>query len=91
MLEGLKAWLDLSVRQPEVIVKESGKYCNANLLRTALLSYNTLDGARDSRAASYLPRLLFQGQMYSSNNKNAQIEEKDASSTGRKWKKLINK
>jgi len=91
MVEGLEAWLDLSVRQPKEIVKESGKHCNANLLRTALLSYNALDGARDGRAASYLPRLLFQGQIYSSNNENAQIEGKDASNAGRTWKKIINK
>eukprot|EP00554_Chaetoceros_debilis_P006002 CAMPEP_0194078748 /NCGR_PEP_ID=MMETSP0149-20130528/5068_1 /TAXON_ID=122233 /ORGANISM="Chaetoceros debilis, Strain MM31A-1" /LENGTH=442 /DNA_ID=CAMNT_0038760063 /DNA_START=28 /DNA_END=1356 /DNA_ORIENTATION=+ len=91
MVEGLEAWLDLSVRQPKEIVKESGKHCNANLLRTALLSYNALDGARDGRSASYLPRLLFQGQSYSSNNESAQIEGKDAFNTGRKWKKIINK
>lgn len=91
MVEGLEAWLDLAVRQPKEITKENGKNCNANLLRTALLSYNALDGARDGRAASYLPRLLFQGQMYSSNNDNAQIEDKDASNTGRKWNKFVKK
>jgi hypothetical protein len=37
-------------------------YFNGNLARVALLCYNALQGAKDSRNASYLPRLLFQSQ-----------------------------
>ena len=54
--EGLKQWLD------DVTPAESGKLYNSNLARAALLGYNAVDGARDTRSMSYLPRLMFQGQ-----------------------------
>lgn len=63
MIEGLSSWLDLSVRRPEQIVGETGKHYNGNLARAALLCFNVLEGARDGRSASYLPRLMYQGQI----------------------------
>jgi hypothetical protein len=54
--QGLKQWLN------DVTATEDGKQCNANLARAALLGYNAVEGARDARSMSYLPRLMFQGQ-----------------------------
>jgi len=54
--EGLKHWLE------DVTPAEGGKQYNSNLARAALLGYNAVDGARDARSMSYLPRLMFQGQ-----------------------------
>lgn len=75
MVEGLSSWMDLTVKKPQEKVNgNSGKCCyNGNLARVALLCYNAIDGARDARASSFLPRLMYQGQMYSSLNKNVQI------------------
>lgn len=63
--ETLREWLDLAVVQPTARVQQTGQYYNANLARCALLCYHALDGTRDPRSASYLPRLLFQGQFLS--------------------------
>jgi hypothetical protein len=60
--QGLTDWLNLAVLQPNNRVEQTGEFYNENLARTALLSYYAMDGARDVRSASYLPRLLFQGQ-----------------------------
>jgi hypothetical protein len=60
--QGLADWLKLAVSQPKNRVEQTGEVYNENLARTALLSYYALDGARDVRSASHLPRLLFQGQ-----------------------------
>jgi len=46
---------------PTTTTKRATLYFNGNLARAALLCYNALEGARDSRNASYLPRLLFTG------------------------------
>ena len=54
--KGLKQWL------VDVTPAEDGRQYNANLARAALLGYNAVDGARDARSMSYLPRLMFQGQ-----------------------------
>ncbi len=67
MIDGLSSWLDMSVRQPEEKVK-TGLHYNGNLARAALLSYNAVDAARDPRTSSFLPRLVFQGQLYASPN-----------------------
>ena len=59
--ECLSEWLNLSVIQPSE--KAAGKYYNANLAKFSLLCYNALDATRDERSASYLPRMLYQGQI----------------------------
>ena len=59
--EGLKQWLNNVVVEPEAKTKANMQY-NSNLARAALMGYNAIDGARDGRSSSYLPRLLFQGQ-----------------------------
>ena len=66
---GLKQWLDDVVVKPDAMTgangdgeAASGIHYNPNLARAALMAYNAVDGARDSRSSSYLPRLLFQGQ-----------------------------
>jgi hypothetical protein len=76
--QGLADWLDLAVLQPNNRVEQTGEFYNGNLARTALLSYYSMDGTRDARSASYLPRLLFQGQM-----QHATVEEE----VGRKRKR----
>jgi hypothetical protein len=60
--KSLGDWLDLAVVQPNNRTAVSGENFNDNLARTALLSYYSVDGARDARSSSFLPRLLFQGQ-----------------------------
>jgi hypothetical protein len=60
--QSLADWLDLTVLQPNNRIEQTGEFYNANLARTVLLSYYSMDAARDSRSVSYLPRLLFQGQ-----------------------------
>lgn len=93
MVEGLTSWLETTVKYPEKIVKDTGVYYNGNLARASLLCYNLLDGARDGRSASYLPRLLYQGQMY--NNRDVQstpqIQNQDGSDKRIKWYIKINK
>ena len=59
---GLKDWLQVAVVEPTNRTKRTGQAFNANLARAALLSYYSLEGTRDERSASYLPRILFQGQ-----------------------------
>jgi len=66
MIEGLSSWLDLSVKRPERFVGETQKHCNGNMLRAVLLCYNVVEGTRDGRSASYLPRLMYHGQMMNS-------------------------
>jgi hypothetical protein len=62
--ESLASWLDQTVVQPSKVVAETpGVTYNGNLARVALMCYHAVDGARDARAASFLPRLLFQGQV----------------------------
>eukprot|EP00797_Seminavis_robusta_P011965 Sro1917_g305290.2 (270) ;mRNA; r:4174-4983 len=62
--ESLEEWLKLAVTQPSEKLQESGQlFYNANLARLSLLCYHAMDGTRDSRSASYLPRILFQGQI----------------------------
>jgi hypothetical protein len=60
--KSLSDWLDLAVVQPNNRTAVSGENFNDNLARTALLSYYSVEGARDSRSSSFLPRLMFQGQ-----------------------------
>lgn len=83
MVERLEAWLDNTVRQPAKIVKTTGLYYNGNLARAAMLCYNAMDGGRDGRSASYLPRLLYQGQLRSGNQDPQQIDYEGK----RKWNK----
>ena len=99
MVQGLSSWMDLAVRQPIEKTKKSGKSYNGNLARAALLCYNAVDGARDARASSFLPRLMYQGQLYSnlkinvvanSDSRRSQSKlnnesSKTESSPGRKW------
>lgn len=61
--EALSDWLDLTVVEPTSRSLTSQESFNGNLARTALLSYYSVEGARDSRSASFLPRLMFQGQL----------------------------
>ena len=58
----LAYWLDLSVNQPNTRIEKSGENFNENLARTALMSYFCVKGALDDRCASYLPRLMYEGQ-----------------------------
>lgn len=60
--EGLASWLDLTVKEPTKVVGRTGLEYNANLARLSILCYHAVDGARDARATSYLPRLMYQGQ-----------------------------
>jgi len=87
LVEGLSSWLDLAVKHPKKIVEDTGVHYNGNLARAALLCYNALDGARDARSSSYLPRLVYQGQLYRSQNLTPQIESGDEGSK-RKWNKF---
>ena len=66
MVQRLTSWLDTTVKEPKKVTEEKGLHYNGNFARASLLCYNLVDSARDGRAASYLPRLLFQGQMNSS-------------------------
>jgi hypothetical protein len=82
MVEGLSTWLDLTVKQPEVAVQETGMHYNGNLARAILLCYNVVDGARDGRSSSYLPRLLYQGQL------NRSFDAGDGASSKTKWNRF---
>lgn len=80
MIVSLSKWLDLAVKQPTRISKQGNLYYNSNLARAALLAYNAVDAARDERATSYLPRLLFQGQAFRDANKYiATVEDESVS------------
>ena len=83
MVTGLSSWLDLAVRKPSEKMSSSGSssqlHYNGNLLRAALLSFNAVDAARDTRSSSFLPRLMYQGQLYSSASANYAL--KSASNT----------
>ena len=70
---GLNDWLQVAVVEPTNRTKRTGQAFNANLARAALLSYYSLEGTRDERSASYLPRILFQGQC----NKKSSTEGSD--------------
>ena len=61
--KGLADWLDLAVVQPTDRIQRTGEFYNDALARATLMSYYSLEGARDSRCASYLPRTMFQGQL----------------------------
>jgi hypothetical protein len=61
--KGLTDWLDLAVVQPNNRTESTGENFNENLARSALMSYYSVEGTRDSRSTSYLPRLMFHGQM----------------------------
>lgn len=74
--KSLGEWLNLSVVQPAARVQRTGEYFNSNLARLALLCYYAVDATRDPRSASYLPRLLYQGQVLSSPLAIEQDEEK---------------
>jgi len=58
----LSSWLNLTEAQPKKIVEKTGLKYHGNLARFSLLCYNLVDSVRDSRSASYLPRLMYQGQ-----------------------------
>ena len=77
--EGLKQWLNAVVAEPKVQTDANMQY-NSNLARAALMGYNAVDGARDDRSSSYLPRLLFQGQYGAQSTARY---EKEAASTKR--------
>ncbi|KAL3940778.1 MAG: hypothetical protein SGBAC_004736 [Bacillariaceae sp.] len=72
--KGLSDWLDLAVVEPSSRIAESGEDFNENFARAALLCYYAVDGARDARSSSALPRLLFNGQHEAS--KTAESEGK---------------
>lgn len=78
--QGLSDWLDLAVIQPNNRTTVSGESFNDNLARTALLSYYSVDAARDERSSSFLPRLMFQGE-----RARGKIEE--SASSRRLWKR----
>lgn len=61
--QDLSNWLDLAVVKPNQRIETTGEEFNENLARTALMGYYSLEAARDPRNASYLPRILFQGQL----------------------------
>jgi hypothetical protein len=61
--QGLAAWLELAVVNPNHRTQGTGENFNENLARTALMTYYSVEATRDSRCASYLPRLMFQGQL----------------------------
>jgi hypothetical protein len=90
MVEGLTSWLESTVKYPERLVKDTGVHYNGNLARACLLCYNLLEGARDDRSASYLPRLLYQGQMYSSCAQAPSEIQSEQSEKGKlKWNRFI--
>jgi len=62
MRQGLTDWLDLAVVRPATRIQQTGEFFNGNAARFALIGYNALEGTKDSRAVSYLPRGLFQGR-----------------------------
>jgi hypothetical protein len=61
--QGLAAWLELAVVHPNHRTQGTGENFNENLARTVLMTYNAVEGTRDSRSSSYLPRLMFKGQL----------------------------
>jgi hypothetical protein len=63
--KGLADWLNFAVVQPTSRVQKTGESFNDNLARAALMSFYSVEAARDPRCASYLPRIMFQGQMQS--------------------------
>jgi len=60
--ESLSKWLEQTSIRPASKISAGGLHYNGNLARAALMCYHAVDGARDARSSSYLPRLLFQGQ-----------------------------
>lgn len=58
---GLTVWLQHTVVRPEM-----QQNYNENLGRVALLCYNAIQGSRDERSESRLPRLMFQAPMMKS-------------------------
>ncbi|KAL3924268.1 MAG: hypothetical protein SGILL_001148 [Bacillariaceae sp.] len=66
----LTEWLDLAVNQPTSRIERTKEYFNENLARTVLMSFYCVEGASDHRSASYLPRLMYEGQEGKENKKN---------------------
>ena len=62
MRENLSDWLDQVALKPADRVRETGEFFNGSLARAAMMCYSATQAAKDERATSYLPRLLFQGQ-----------------------------
>ena len=90
MIDALSSWLELSVRQPSEKLGRKPLHYNGNLARVALLSYNAIDAARDSRASSFLPRVMYQGQLYSNastrvENKSETIDAESVKEDNKKW------
>jgi len=79
---GLASWLDLSVKEPTRVVGKTGLEYNANLARLSLLCYHAVDGARDVRASSYLPRLMFQGQVKGALRESGGRQEREVKGGG---------
>ena len=62
MQKGLSNWLDLAVVEPSNRIAASGEVFNENYARAILLCYFAVEGVRDARCSSALPRLLFSEQ-----------------------------
>lgn len=62
MRENLADWLDHVAVKPANRIRETGEFFNGGLARAAMMCYSATQAAKDERATSYLPRLLFQGQ-----------------------------
>lgn len=65
MRESLADWLDQVLQKPSDRIKQTGEFYNGNLARAAMMCYSATQAAKDERSSSYLPRLLFQGQVSS--------------------------
>ena len=68
MRESLADWLDQVETKPLDRIKQTGEFYNGNLARAAMMCYSAAQAAKDERSSSYLPRLLFQGQVSSMPN-----------------------
>lgn len=65
MRASLADWLDQVVVKPSDRISQTGEFYNGNLARAAMMCYSAAQAAKDDRSSSYLPRLLFQGQLTS--------------------------
>mmetsp|Transcript_21578 Transcript_21578/g.53380 ORF Transcript_21578/g.53380 Transcript_21578/m.53380 type:complete len:362 (-) Transcript_21578:3271-4356(-) len=77
--KGLSDWLDLTVVVPSGRIAASGEDFNENFARAALLCYYAVDGARDAKSSSALPRLLFSGQQ--------EAAERDEAEGKKRWRR----
>ena len=75
--QALADWLKFAVLQPRSRTMISGQNFNGNVARTALMSFYCVEGSRDERCASFLPRLLFKGPIQESILPEAE-EDKDS-------------